>query len=425
MQRFSRRAARLAAVGTIAVAGIVVAAPADAAPVAIGLDCEALLPGVPPGSGIKVDGDPVAPGRQPQMANFEVQAPAEVGAGTELTLTLPGGSTVLPATSTGLVINSFTNITSTYRVTGGTIVDGSAVASGPPLINGAPGTAGTPVYTSDTLTISTTTPVPGGGTLTSPVVTFKVLAGAVGTTIQTSLVGNTLTANLAIGLAAATTCVAPPNALVSAGPVVLSSTLVVAPPPPPPPPGAPTAVNDTASTPAGAPVTINVLANDTAASDRAIDPASLKIKTAPTKGTATVGAGGITYTPNAGFSGGDTFQYEVCSVGIPVTTTSTSSTTSTTVEGQEEEETTTTTTTVAPTVLDQGPCHFANVTVTVSSIQGTTVPTVAPEAPVTAPPATLPVTGGSSAPLGLLGALLVGVGAGAMALVRRHRPITR
>jgi Bacterial Ig domain len=83
------------------------------------------------------------------------------------------------------------------------------------------------------------------------------------------------------------------------------------------------AMPDNTSTPKDKPVTINVLANDA-------DPEGTPLKnptiaTPPTKGTAVVNPDGtITYTPNPGTTGDDTFTYQVCDSGTPsVCTTAT------------------------------------------------------------------------------------------------------
>ncbi|RIK36278.1 MAG: hypothetical protein DCC55_27780 [Chloroflexi bacterium] len=71
---------------------------------------------------------------------------------------------------------------------------------------------------------------------------------------------------------------------------------------------APTAVNDTATTPAGVAVTIDVLAND---SDPDGDALVITIDGPPSHGTATVNNGKVVYTPQAGFTGTDNFTYIV------------------------------------------------------------------------------------------------------------------
>jgi ELWxxDGT repeat protein len=75
---------------------------------------------------------------------------------------------------------------------------------------------------------------------------------------------------------------------------------------------APVAGADSASTNAGAAVTINVTANDTD-DDGSIAPSTLRVVTAPSNGTVTfdTAAGTARYTPNAGFSGTDQFTYTV------------------------------------------------------------------------------------------------------------------
>ena len=65
------------------------------------------------------------------------------------------------------------------------------------------------------------------------------------------------------------------------------------------------ATNDLATTDAGSAVTIDVLANDDT------DATITRIVTAPSNGTAVINNGQIVYTPDAGFSGTDTFTYEV------------------------------------------------------------------------------------------------------------------
>ena len=80
-------------------------------------------------------------------------------------------------------------------------------------------------------------------------------------------------------------------------------------------PDPPTANNDEAATDKGVAVIIDVLANDTDPETN-LNPASVAIVTAPANGTTSVDATGkVTYTPNPGFSGVDTFQYTVADTG--------------------------------------------------------------------------------------------------------------
>lgn len=71
----------------------------------------------------------------------------------------------------------------------------------------------------------------------------------------------------------------------------------------------PVAVDDTASTVEGTPVSLDPIANDT---DPEGEPLSLDSVGPATNGTVTINADGtVTYTPNAGFTGTDSFTYEV------------------------------------------------------------------------------------------------------------------
>ena len=75
----------------------------------------------------------------------------------------------------------------------------------------------------------------------------------------------------------------------------------------------PTAVNDSATVTAGSSVVINVAANDTAGTNP-ISASSVTVAGAPANGTVLANAGGagtITYTPNGGFSGADSFTYNI------------------------------------------------------------------------------------------------------------------
>ncbi len=71
---------------------------------------------------------------------------------------------------------------------------------------------------------------------------------------------------------------------------------------------APRAVNDTANVPVSTSLLIDVLANDT---DPDGDTLTIVSATAPSHGTATAGATGITYVPTASYTGSDTFNYTI------------------------------------------------------------------------------------------------------------------
>ena len=73
----------------------------------------------------------------------------------------------------------------------------------------------------------------------------------------------------------------------------------------------PTATDDSAMTTAGEPVTTDVLANDSDP-DGSLDPSTVEVESGPSNGTTTVNNDGtITYGPNDGFTGTDSYTYSV------------------------------------------------------------------------------------------------------------------
>ncbi len=81
---------------------------------------------------------------------------------------------------------------------------------------------------------------------------------------------------------------------------------------------APLAANDTVTVVGGFPITFDVVSNDSDA-DGALDFTSILIATNPTNGTVvSLNNGLLTYTPNAGFSGTDSFTYTIAdNNGVP------------------------------------------------------------------------------------------------------------
>jgi hypothetical protein len=80
----------------------------------------------------------------------------------------------------------------------------------------------------------------------------------------------------------------------------------------------PRLVGDFATVEAGTPTTVNVLAND-----RGTQLAVTAITSPPAHGTATITPGGIQYTSDPNYSGGDSLTFEVGGPGLPTTFTST------------------------------------------------------------------------------------------------------
>jgi len=80
----------------------------------------------------------------------------------------------------------------------------------------------------------------------------------------------------------------------------------------------PVAVDDIGTTNQDVPISINVAANDTDV-DGNLDLTSISVITGSISGTTTIGpgAGEITYTPDPGISGVDTFGYQICDIAPP------------------------------------------------------------------------------------------------------------
>jgi ELWxxDGT repeat protein len=86
---------------------------------------------------------------------------------------------------------------------------------------------------------------------------------------------------------------------------------------------APIAGNDSASSKNDAPVTIDILANDSE-SGGTIDPTSVQIVSQPAHGSVSVtGSGSVVYTPVAGYSGSDSFKYSEADVQGALSNTAT------------------------------------------------------------------------------------------------------
>lgn len=90
----------------------------------------------------------------------------------------------------------------------------------------------------------------------------------------------------------------------------------------------PVAVNDSATTQPNTTVTVNVLAND---SDPENQPLTMTAVTQGTNGAVTFTATGVVYTPNAAFTGVDTFTYTISDGQLPVPGTATGTVTVTVV----------------------------------------------------------------------------------------------
>lgn len=253
------------------------------------------------------------------LANDTAAAPATIDPTKVVVATGPSSGTVSVNASTGVItytpnVGPATSDTFTYTVrdSNNIISNVATVSIAITVINVAPvaqndsanGIVGVPlniaVLNNDNSPTSTLDPasilvsnltVPVGSTTATAVpngsgqVTFTADIPGVYTfqyTVSDLFPGNTLTSNLAT----VTVTVVPPNA-------------------------PPVANNDTASLFTGTSVLINLTGNDTD-SDGTVNPASVVIATPPGFGTLTNNLNGtVTYFPATGFTGGDSFTYNV------------------------------------------------------------------------------------------------------------------
>ncbi len=149
---------------------------------------------------------------------------------------------------------------------------------------------------------------------------------------------------------------------------------------------------DAVSTPQDAAVTVDVAATATVF-DGHVDPTTAATTSGPTNGTTTDGGDGtITYTPLSGWSGTDSFTYQLCGPGE-----SSCNTAVVTITVVAAPTTSTTSTTVAPTTAP--PTTVAPTTAPPSTSPATTAPTQAKPGTQnrTAVPTNLPATGATNA----------------------------
>lgn len=181
------------------------------------------------------------------------------------------------------------------------VVSGTWVNYGTTPVTLPPGAIGA---TNDTASTPHNTPVSGNvatNDTTVPGATFAVTAGAANGSVVLDPTTGAYTYTPNTGFAGSDTftyqqCKPAPDQAVCASATV---TVTVA----------PRAVNDTGATPANTPLNASVAANDFT-----LPGSTYSVTALPTNGTLTLSTatGSYTYTPNAGYSGTDTFTYSVC-----------------------------------------------------------------------------------------------------------------
>jgi LPXTG-motif cell wall-anchored protein len=387
------RYARVCAVAVIAATGVAVAgSPALAASKVVHLSCadssyikpdgttgDVIIPGAPPFD-LPTDiptftSQAVAPG-----STFTAEAPSA-------TINIPKHLDPLPGISVD--VNEGKNVKTWIKVSGAASI-GNPTVSGGNVTNAIAQKTG-----ADEILLlfpgnKTGSTVPagnlfftGGGSFTSPKISLPVTAnnaaGDITFSVEKFQTDSAVVINVPPAIGARAACT--PTGDASLGSITVKD------------PRAPLAVDDSAKTDQNKAVNVDVLANDGKNSlGQDPDPASLTVTSNPGHGKAEVQDDGtVTYTPNTGFSGTDTFKYSVCdSVEVPQAARATS----------QFCDTATVTVTVASPVTPQG------------GGSGTTTTTVAKE---------LPRTGRSSTPLALIGFGSLTLGAVAVRGARRRR----
>lgn len=276
-------------------------------------------------------------------------------------------------------------------LTGGNIVGATTTVNGTNIVLTLPGT-----QTGSSFPATGGSFFPAGSTFTTPAISIPVVAPGSPGTLTTSLTTLSLDTRVHLGdpnapIDARLNCTAPANTLASIE--VIAEQPVAA--------GAPDAKNDNQTTNKDTPVTIPVLTNDiTDPGGRLIDNASLSITTAPAKGTAVANADGtVTYTPNPGATGTDSFRYQICSADDP-----------------ELGDGPCDTAQVSVTVIDQAAAAAATTTTTVAATTTTTVAAAAAAAPTQ-----LPRTGQASRLFATLGVVTVLLGSAALVVFQRRK----
>src|SRR6476660_8181519 len=151
---------------------------------------------------------------QSQDITVEIQAPDQVAAGAPFTITFPGGTNQLPASSNGFNITSYRDLTLSYQMHGATFTSGTIQNPGIATINGDPTPNTAAIGPSDVFTIGQPGPFPPG-TLVTPDVSVGSTAGTVGSSITINALRLTTTARVNNSFDAQVTCDIPQDTVIT------------------------------------------------------------------------------------------------------------------------------------------------------------------------------------------------------------------
>src|SRR3954451_4575621 len=151
---------------------------------------------------------------QSQDISVEIQAPDQVATGSPFTITFPGGTNQLPASSNGFSITSYRDLSLSYQIHGATFAAGTIQNPGTATINGNPTPNTAAINPTDVFTIGQPGPFPPGELIT-PDVSVGSVAGAVGSSITINALRLTTTARLNNSFDAQVTCDIPQDTVIT------------------------------------------------------------------------------------------------------------------------------------------------------------------------------------------------------------------
>src|SRR4051812_6940903 len=151
---------------------------------------------------------------QAQDISVEIQAPDQVATGKPFTITFPGGTNELPASSNGFNITSYRDLTLSFQMHGATFTSGTVQNPGTATINGDPTPNTAAIGPADVFTIGQPGPFPPG-TLVTPDVSVDAIAGAAGSSITINALRLTTTARINNSFDAQVTCDIPQDTVIT------------------------------------------------------------------------------------------------------------------------------------------------------------------------------------------------------------------
>ena len=161
---------------------------------------------------------------QKEDITVTITAPVSVAPGQQFTVLIPGETSVLPSSSSGLTVKSYSNLSLSYAINGTSFDNGTIDNPGTATINGNPTPEVVSLPTAASIKLAQPGPFPPG-TLVTPDVSVEATAGAAGSSISLNALSLTTTATLNGGIVANVTCNIPTDTVI---------TIPVATPIPPP-----------------------------------------------------------------------------------------------------------------------------------------------------------------------------------------------